>query len=90
MACSTTGTNHDIDNAFNSISDLLRAHSKENFALSIERCVCFFMSAAPLLIFYSLKHARQKDENTIRRVGHFSAKYGYVKVKWLDADFHIC
>jgi len=47
------------------------------------------MSAAPLLIFYSLKQAKQKDENTIRLVGHFSSKYGYVKVRWLPAGFHM-
>lgn len=47
------------------------------------------MSAAPLLFFYRLQQARQKDENTIRLVGHFSAKYGYVKVKSLHAGFLI-
>jgi len=41
MACSTTGTNSDIDVAFDSISDLLRANSKEDFALSIEGWVTF-------------------------------------------------
>ena len=39
MACSTTGTNSDIDTAFDGISDLLRAQSKGTFALSIQRCV---------------------------------------------------
>lgn len=36
MACSTTGTDRNIDIAFDTISDLLRAYSKEDLALSIE------------------------------------------------------
>ena len=47
MACSTTGTNRDIDTAFDSISDLLRAHSQENFAPSINGCVVLLYVGSP-------------------------------------------
>ena len=36
MACSTTGTDRNIDIAFDRISDLLQEYSKEDVALSIE------------------------------------------------------
>ena len=40
MACSTTGTNGDIDSAFDSISDLMKGPGKEKkFAPSLETSV---------------------------------------------------
>ena len=36
MACSTVAKNQDIDNAFESLSDLLRDHSNKGVTISIE------------------------------------------------------
>ena len=41
MACSTTGKNQDADNAFKSLSDLLRGYSHKYLAHSIKWYVVF-------------------------------------------------
>jgi len=39
MACSTAGTDRDVDTAFDNIADQLRVYNREDFALSTEGCV---------------------------------------------------
>ena len=41
MTYSTAGKNQDTENAFKSLSDLLRGYSNEELALSIEEYVVF-------------------------------------------------
>lgn len=77
MACSTAGKNHDTDNAFESLSDLMRGYSNKGF----ERCVVFSTPyAVRLLILRSLEQAKRRDEQTSKLFGYFSAKYERNKV----------
>ena len=81
MACSTAGKNQDVDNAFESLSDLLRGYSNKGFVLSIEGFVVFSTPyAVYLLILCSLEQAKRRDEQTLKLFGHFSAKYDRNKV----------
>ena len=95
MACSTTGKNDDLDNAFESLSDLLRGYSHKDFELapSIKGYAVLFSTCTyvnHLLIFCSLEQAKRRDEQTSKLFEHFSAKYNRTKVARFDLWTFVC
>ena len=60
MACSTAGKNQDVDNAFESLSDLLRGYSNKGFVISIEGFVVFSPVHDPPVDFVQLRTGQTK------------------------------